>query len=207
LCQGQLLSDGWRAYHRLDQIANEIYQHEVVMHEQNFVDPLHRDIHMQTVENLWMRAKRKLRRQFGISRQLFPSYQHEFLWRNRHRFLNIFSNFIISVIQQYPVCIISNSTHKLQPLDKTFMGRLKAYYSEEIRTWLRINNRAVTQFDLAELLGNALLKCQTRKLAANGFRVAGICPLNKHVFTDADFIAAEIEAEKTCIFTNCLSFS
>jgi hypothetical protein len=91
------MSDGWRAYHRLDQIVRGIYQHEVVMHEQNFVDPLHRDIHTQTVENLWMRAKRKLRRQFGTSRQ------HEFLWRNRHRFLNIFSNFIISVSQQYPV--------------------------------------------------------------------------------------------------------
>jgi hypothetical protein len=117
---------------------------------------------------------------------------------------------LIKLAKENHVCIISlppHSTHKLQPFDKTFMGPLKAYYSEGIRTWLRINNRAVTQFDLAELLGNALLKCQTRKLAVNGFRVTGICPPNKHVFTDADFIAAEIEAEKTYIFTNCLSFS
>jgi hypothetical protein len=64
---------------------------------------INRDIHTQTVENFWMRAKRKLRRQFGTSRQLFPSYQHAFLWRNRHRFLNIFSNFKISISQQYPV--------------------------------------------------------------------------------------------------------
>jgi hypothetical protein len=54
-------------------------------------------------------------------------------------------------------------------------------------TWLRINNRAVTQFDLAELLGNALLKCQTTELAVNGFRETGVCPLNKHVFTDTDY--------------------
>jgi hypothetical protein len=38
---------GWLASippHRLDQIANGIYQHEVVIHEQHFVDLLHPDI-------------------------------------------------------------------------------------------------------------------------------------------------------------------
>jgi hypothetical protein len=34
----------------------------------NFVNP---DIHTQNIENMWMRVKRKLRRQFGTSRALF----------------------------------------------------------------------------------------------------------------------------------------
>lgn len=43
---------------------------------------------------------------------------------------------IIDLARDSHVAIIvvpSHSTHKLQPLDKTYMGVLKAYYSEEIR--------------------------------------------------------------------------
>jgi len=32
------------------------------------------DIHTQNIENMWMRLKRKLRRQFGTSRALFQTY-------------------------------------------------------------------------------------------------------------------------------------
>ena len=49
------------------------------------MDPLHPEIHTQNVENLWMRAKRKLRRQFGTTRQLFDTYLHEFVWQERHK--------------------------------------------------------------------------------------------------------------------------
>jgi len=37
-------------------------------HDANFVNP---DIHTQNIENMWMRVKRKLRRQFGMSRDAF----------------------------------------------------------------------------------------------------------------------------------------
>jgi hypothetical protein len=48
----------------------------------NFVNP---DIHTQNIENMWMRVKRKLRRQLGTSRALFKTYLSEFGWRNFHR--------------------------------------------------------------------------------------------------------------------------
>ena len=62
-----------------------VYLHDVVIHEQNFVDPLHPEIHTQNVENMWMRAKRKLRRQFSMPRPLFVTYLEEFLWMQEHR--------------------------------------------------------------------------------------------------------------------------
>ena len=58
--------------------SNCVYQHEVVMHAQNFVDPNHPEVNTQAAEGLWMQAKRKLRYQSGTSRALFPSYLDAF---------------------------------------------------------------------------------------------------------------------------------
>lgn len=66
------------------------------------------------------------------------------------------------------VCLPPHSSHKLQPLDKTFMGALKIHYSEEIRMWLRQIER-VGPYDIAELFGRAYLKCQTASIALHGF--------------------------------------
>jgi len=55
---------------------------DVVIHKRNFVDPTNVKVHTQNVANLWMRAKRKVRHQFRTSTTLFPSYIHEFIFRN-----------------------------------------------------------------------------------------------------------------------------
>jgi len=40
-----IMSNGWAAYRNLEQLANGIYTHSVVVHERNFVDLLDPSIH------------------------------------------------------------------------------------------------------------------------------------------------------------------
>ena len=71
-----IMSDMWAAYANIDTIGNGVYLHSFINHSQNFVHPIDREIHTQTIENTWMRAKRKLKRQFGTSEALFSIYRH-----------------------------------------------------------------------------------------------------------------------------------
>jgi len=57
----------------------------VIVQQQQFVDSVHADIHMETIERLWMLVKRKLRYQAGTSRGLFASYLAEFQWHHEHK--------------------------------------------------------------------------------------------------------------------------
>lgn len=98
-----IISDGWSAYANISRIANGIYTHCSVIHQENFVDQDDPEIHTQNIENMWMRAKRKLKRQFGTSRTLFPSFLHEFAFRNEIRHGNVLGTLITGIAESYPV--------------------------------------------------------------------------------------------------------
>lgn len=90
------------------------------------------------------------------------------------------------------VCLPPHCSHKMQPLDVSFMGPFNTFYVQSIERFLRNNpGRVVTQFQVSQLLGEAFLKAATPVTAINGFKKCGIVPFNPEVFSEADFVAAE----------------
>lgn len=85
-----------------------------------------------------------------------------------------------------------HTTHRLQPLDRSFFKPLEAFYTQALEKWLRCNvGRTVTQYQVAELLGEAYGRAATVENAINGFRASGVWPVNRHVFKDSDFVPSE----------------
>lgn len=91
------------------------------------------------------------------------------------------------------LCLPPHCSHKLQPLDRSFMFPLNTFYVSCIEKFLRNNpGRTVTQFQISKLFGEAYLRAATPTTAINGFRKCGIFPYNPDVFSDVDFAASEV---------------
>lgn len=85
-----------------------------------------------------------------------------------------------------------HTTHRLQPLDVGVFKSMESNYSQVMTTWLRTNaGQKITQFEVTALLSEAYTKSATISNAVSGFKATGIWPVNRLIFTDADFIASE----------------
>jgi hypothetical protein len=70
-----------------------------------------------------------------------------------------------------------HTSHRLQPLDVSFMFPLSSYYGQECKNWLRNNpGKAVTIHETGQLFGNAYQRTATTQNAISGFKNTGICP-------------------------------
>lgn len=97
-----IVTDAWRGYNNVGQMRNGVYTHEVVVHANEFVHTIHDEIHTETIEGLWMQAKRKLRYQGGTSRGLFASYLAAFQWRNSHK-EHVFGSYLQLLSENYDI--------------------------------------------------------------------------------------------------------
>jgi IS1 family transposase len=78
----RIISDGFASYYSLSNVRGGIFLHDVVIHEHNFVDEIHGDIHTQHIESAWSRLKKNFKRMQGTKESLRESHLEEYLWRN-----------------------------------------------------------------------------------------------------------------------------
>lgn len=87
-------SDDWEAYRNLTAHVPNVNIHRVVVHEDNFVDPL-TGVHTQEVESAWNRLKYRVRIQKGVRTQDLQPFLNESMWRDWKGLDDVFQNLIL----------------------------------------------------------------------------------------------------------------
>jgi len=80
-------------------------------------------------------------------------------------------------------------SHKLQPLDRTVYFPLKKFYNTFLDGWC--NNHpgcTMSTLDIPALIAQAFPLAMTPSNIQSGFRVSGIYPFNREIFTDDEFL-------------------
>jgi len=90
------------------------------------------------------------------------------------------------------LCFPPHTTHRLQPLNVSFMGPLSTFYSQQLDYWL-VNHpgRVVGLHQISKIFGEAYMKAANIRNACSGFKKTSIFPYDLEVFSEADFAAAE----------------
>ncbi|KCZ80334.1 hypothetical protein H312_02271, partial [Anncaliia algerae PRA339] len=77
-----IISDCWTSYNRIEE--NDTFSHLTVNHSYNFLNPEDNLIHTQNIENCWLHAKNKLKRQYGTRREMLEGYLYEFMFKRKY---------------------------------------------------------------------------------------------------------------------------
>ncbi|KAH0815280.1 uncharacterized protein [Tenebrio molitor] len=89
------------------------------------------------------------------------------------------------------LCLPPHTSHRMQPLDVSFMGPLTTFYTQEVEIWLRNHpGRRITINEVGSLFAKAYLRGSTPLNAINGFKKTGLYPLDHTVFTEDMYAAA-----------------
>ncbi|KAK3932672.1 Tigger transposable element-derived protein 6 [Frankliniella fusca] len=107
-----------------------------------------------------------------------------------------FSTVVLDLAKDNGVTIFTfppHCTHKLQPLDVGFFGPFKSYYDKAIHSFILSNpGVSITIYHLAGFVRDALCKAAIPSTIINSFQKAGICPFNRDIFQECDFIMATV---------------
>lgn len=83
-------------------------------------------------------------------------------------------------------------SHKLQPLDRSIYGPLKASYNQACDDWMSVNpGKVISEWEVAERFKIAYARAATIKNAMQGFETTGIWPFNSQVFGQEEFAPSQ----------------
>lgn len=86
-----------------------------------------------------------------------------------------------------------HTSHRLQPLDRTVFGPMKTYFNRAMDNFMRTHpKRSINIYDIGGLTERAFAQSMTVGNITSGFRSTGIYPFNTDIFTDADYVPADV---------------
>lgn len=87
-----------------------------------------------------------------------------------------------------------HTSHKLQPLDRSVFGPFKnSYIPSAMDNWMKSHpGHTMTIYDIPGIVAEAFPKATTPTNIMAGFRVTGIWPFNRDIFTDDEFAPSSV---------------
>jgi len=90
-------------------------------------------------------------------------------------------------------CLPSNTTHELQPMDKSVFRSFETYWDEEVLKFWRLHpDRQVNKERFGKIFTSAWYKALTPTNVINGFKSTGLYPFDKDVIPPEAFAPSDI---------------
>ena len=143
----------------------------------------------------WMTAANFIKVMKHFITNVRPSKDHQVvLIMDNHQ--SHLSYAALSLAKENFIHIITLSPHtsnKTQPLDRTVFGPMKTYCNQLADSWMmRHVGKLITIYQIAELAGTALTKAATPENVISGFRVSGVWPFDRDIFSNVDDLPSDI---------------
>lgn len=91
------------------------------------------------------------------------------------------------------VTLPPHTSHRLQPLDRTVFKPFKTYYNVAADDFMHANPGVpINIYHIPGLVGKSFGKSFTPENIQKGFACTGIWPLNSQIFSESDFLAANV---------------
>ena len=143
----------------------------------------------------WMTAANFVKVMTHFITNVRPSKDHQVvLIMDNHQ--NHLSYEALSLAKENFIHIITlplHTSNKTQPLDRTVFGPMKTHYNQLADSWtMRHVGKLITIYQIAELAGTALTKAATPENVISGFRVSGVWPFDRDIFSNVDYLPSDI---------------